>query len=160
MEATGKALLTTPGERQIRVERVFKAPRERVFAAHTDPKLLAQWRRPGGPELETVVEALDARAGGRWQFVTRNTDDGSEQVFHGLFREVVAPERIVWTFESDEMPGNISVDTTTFEDLGDRTKVDSLTTFHTGAERDEMLESGLEKEMNEIYARLDELLAG
>jgi uncharacterized protein YndB with AHSA1/START domain len=157
MDEAGKSAMTTPSEREIRVERVFDAPRERVFAAYTEPELIAQWWRPAG-EMETVVEKLDPRAGGRWRFVMREAD-GTTQGFGGVFREVVAPELITWTFEWDGMPGHVSVDTVTFEDLGERTRVVSVSIFHTGSERDGMLDSGMEKGMNETFDRLDQLLA-
>lgn len=152
------AELSTPGEREIHVERTFEAPRERVFAAYTDPELVPQWWGPYG--TTTVVDELDARTGGRWRFVSQ-TSDGEEAAFRGVFREVTAPELIVWTFEWEGMPGYVSLETSRFEDLGDgRTKVIADTVFHTGAERDGMLDSGMERGMNETFARLDELLAG
>lgn len=151
-----KATLTTPSDREIHVERVFDAPRARVFAAYTDAELIPEWWGPHG--TTTVVEQLDAKAGGTWQFVVQDSD-GSKIVFRGTFREVVAPERIVQTFEWDGMPGYVSVDTATFEDLGDRTRVVSTSIFHTAEERDGMLEAGMEKGMNETFSRLDELLA-
>ncbi|HVQ58393.1 MAG TPA: SRPBCC family protein [Solirubrobacterales bacterium] len=152
-----KAELSTPGEREIHVERIFEAPRERVFAAYTDPELIPQWWGPYG--TTTVVDEFEPRAGGRWRFVSQDSG-GDEAAFRGVFREVVAPERIVWTFEWEGMPGHVSVETSRFEDLGDgRTKVIADTVFHTGAERDGMLDSGMERGMNETFARLDELLA-
>lgn len=151
-----KASVTTPSEREIHIERVFDAPRNRVFAAYTDPELIPRWWGPHG--TSTVVDELDARAGGKWRFVIRNSD-GSETGFRGTFREVTPPERIVQTFEWEGMPGHVSVDTATFEDLGDRTKVVSTSIFHAPEERDGMLESGMERGMNETFARLDELLA-
>jgi uncharacterized protein YndB with AHSA1/START domain len=153
-----KAELSTPGEREIHVERTFEAPRERVFAAYTDPELVPRWWGPYG--TTTVVDELDARTGGRWRFLSQ-TSDGEETAFRGVYREVVAPELIVWTFEWEGMPGYVSLETSRFEDLGDgRTRVIADTVFHTGAERDGMLDSGMERGMNETFARLDELLAG
>ena len=155
-EAARKAEVTTPSEREIHVERVFEAPRDRVFAAYTDPALIPRWWGPRG--TSTSVEEMDATTGGKWRFVVRNSD-GSETGFRGIFREVAAPERIVQTFEWEGMPGHVSVETATFEDLGDRTKVTTVSIFHTTEERDGMLGSGMETGMNETYARLDELLA-
>ena len=153
-EAT--ATLTTPTEREIHVERVFDAPRKRVFAAYTDPELIPEWWGPR--ETTTVVDQMDVSVGGSWRFVIRNSD-GSETGFRGTYREVTPPERIVQTFEWEGMPGHVSVETATFEDLGDRTKVITTSIFHTSEERDGMLSSGMERGMNETYARLDELLA-
>ncbi len=120
-ESARKADMTLVGDREIHVEREFDAPRERVFAAYTDPELIPQWWGPRG--TTTTVDELDAATGGRWQFRMPNPD-GSEIVFRGVFREVTTPERIVQTFEWDGMPGHVSVDAAVFEDLGDgRTRV-------------------------------------
>ncbi len=150
------ATVTTPSDREIRIERVFDAPRDRVFAVYTDPDLIPQWWGPRG--TEATVDAMDVRAGGSWRFVVR-TADGSETGFRGTYREVTPPERIVQTFEWEGMPGHVSFETATFEDLGDRTRVVTVSIFHTPEERDGMLASGMEKGLNETYRRLDELLA-
>ena len=148
--------VTTPTDREIRMERVFDAPRDLVFKAYTDPKLIPEWWGPR--EGTTVVDRMDVRPGGDWRFVTRQAD-GSETAFRGTYREITPPERIVQTFEWEGMPGHVAVETATFEDLGDRTKVTTTSLFHTAEERDGMLESGMEGGANETYARLDELLA-
>ena len=148
--------VTTPTDREIRIERVFDAPRERVFAIYTDPKLIPEWWGPRG--TTTVVDEMDVQTGGRWRFVIRNSD-GSESGFRGAYREVTPPERIVQTFEWEPMAGHVSVETATFEDLGDRTRVTTISIFHTTEERDGMLGSGMEGGLSETYARLDELLS-
>jgi uncharacterized protein YndB with AHSA1/START domain len=150
------ATVTTPTDREIRIERVFDAPRDVVFATFTDPELIPEWWGPR--DTTTVVDRMDVRAGGSWRFVMRGPD-GSESGFRGTYREVAPPERIVQTFEWEGMPGHVAVDTATFEDLGDRTKVTTVSLFHTTEERDGMLASGMEGGLNETYARLDEVLA-
>jgi len=150
------AKVTTPKDRAIHIERVFDAPRERVFAVYTDPELIPQWWGPR--DTTTVVDRMDVRSGGDWRFVMRDSD-GSETGFRGTYREVTPPERIVQTFEWEGMPGHVSVETATFEDRGDRTKVTTTSIFHTAEERDGMLASGMERGLNETYARLDEVLA-
>jgi uncharacterized protein YndB with AHSA1/START domain len=155
-QAPAAATVTTPGDREIRVERVFEAPRDRVFAVYTDPALIPEWWGPHG--TTTTVDRMDARTGGDWRFVVRNAD-GSETGFRGTYREVTPPERIVQTFEWEGMPGHVSVETATFEDLGDRTKVVTVSIFHTPEERDGMIQSGMEGGMQETYARLDAVLA-
>jgi uncharacterized protein YndB with AHSA1/START domain len=154
---TQDATVTTPTEREIHVERVFDAPRDRVFAAFTDPQLIPRWWGPHG--TTTIVDVMDVSPGGSWRFVSQDSE-GGETAFRGTYREVVAPERIVQTFEWEGMPGHISVETATFEDLGDRTRLITTALFHTTEERDGMLASGMERGMNETYARLDALLAG
>ena len=150
------ATVTTPSDREIHVERTFDAPRDRVYAAYTDPELIPQWWGPR--DTTTTVDVMDVRTGGSWRVVIRSAD-GSETAFRGTYREVTAPERIVQTFEWEGMPGHVSVETATFEDLGDRTRVVTTSIFHTPEERDGMLGSGMERGLNETYARLDEVLA-
>jgi uncharacterized protein YndB with AHSA1/START domain len=149
------ATVTTPADREIQIVREFAAPRDRVFAAYTDPALIPEWWGPRG--TTTIVDVIDVRPGGQWRFVARDAD-GSETAFRGVYREVTEPERIVQTFEWEGMPGHVSVETAEFEDLGERTRVVTRSLFHTTEERDGMLGSGMERGMNETYARLDELL--
>jgi uncharacterized protein YndB with AHSA1/START domain len=157
MTSDQQATTVSPlGEREIHIERVFDAPRDRVFAIYTDPKLIPEWWGPRG--TTTIVDEMDVRTGGRWRFIMRDSD-GSESAFRGAYREVTRPERIVQTFEWEPMAGHVSVETATFEDLGDRTKVTTTSIFHTPEERDGMLASGMEGGLSETYARLDELLA-
>jgi uncharacterized protein YndB with AHSA1/START domain len=151
-----RAAITTPTDREIRVERVFAARRERVFAVYTDPELIPEWYGPRGGT--TIVDRMEVRAGGGWRFVYRDAD-GSETAFRGTYREITPPERIVQTWEWEGMPGHVSVETATFEDLGDRTRVVTVALYHTTEERDGMLASGMEGGMNETYERLDEVLA-
>ena len=155
-EQAAKATVTTPTDREIRVERILDAPRDRVFAIWTDPELIPEWWGPRS--TTTIVDEMDVRTGGRWRFVMRNAD-GSESAFRGAYREVTPPERIVQTFEWEPMAGHVSVETATFEDLGDRTKVTTVSLFHTNEERDGFLASGMESGLNETYSRLDEVLA-
>ncbi len=155
-EQANVATVTTPTDREIHIERIFDAPRDQVFAVYTDPALIPEWWGPHG--TTTAVDQMDVKAGGSWRYVIQNSD-GSETGFRGTYREVSPPERIVQTFEWEGMPGHVSVDTATFEDLGERTKVVTTSIFHTPEERDGMLGSGMEGGLNETYARLDEVLA-
>jgi uncharacterized protein YndB with AHSA1/START domain len=148
--------VSTPADREVQIERVFDAPRDLVFAAHTDPELIPQWWGPR--DGTTVVDKMEVEAGGDWRFVI-NHPDGRTNAFRGTYREITPPERIVQSFEWEGMPGHVAVETTTFEDLGERTRLVSVTLFHTTEERDGMLQSGMEQGTNETYARLDELLA-
>jgi uncharacterized protein YndB with AHSA1/START domain len=147
--------LTTPADREIRTERIFNAPRERVWKALTDPKLVAQWWGRGN---KVVVEKFEFERGGHWRFV-EHSPEGSHG-FEGRYREIKPQERVVQTFEWDGMPGHVIVETMTLEDLGDgRTKLVNLSLFHTTEERDGMLHSGMADGMAESYAALDKLLA-
>ena len=149
------AAVTTPGDREIHIERVFNAPRERVWAAYTEPELLAQWWGRGN---KLDIERWELERGGHWRFVEHS--DGGQHGFEGRFREVTPIERLVHTFEWDGMPGHVCIETATFVDLGDgRTKVVTDSLFHTTRERDGMLQSGMEQGLNASYAALDALLA-
>ena len=150
-----KSKVTKQGDREIRVERVFDAPRERVWSAMTESKLIAQW---WGRGHKLVVESNDVKPGGKWRFV----EHAPEGVFgfEGRFREVKAPERLVLTFGWDGMPGHEIVNTMALEDLGNgRTRLVAMMVFESRKDRDGMLESGMETGMEESYVALDRLLA-
>ena len=149
-----KAKVTPQGDRAIHIERVFNAPRDRVWQAMTDPNLVAQWWGRGN---KLVVEKYEAVRGGHWRFVEHA--DGQMHGFEGRFAEIVPPEKIVQTFEWDGMPGHVALETMTLEDLGDgRTRLVTTSLFMTAEDRDGMLQSGMEGGMNQSYAALDRLL--
>jgi uncharacterized protein YndB with AHSA1/START domain len=150
-----KARVTTPTDREIRIERVFNAPRDKVWQAITDPKLVAQWWGRGN---KLVIEKFELKRGGHWRFVEHS--DQGQHGFEGRYREVTPPERIVQTFEWDGMPAHVIIETMELEDLGDgRTRLVNVSLFHTTDERDGMLQSGMEGGLNESYAALDRVLA-
>jgi uncharacterized protein YndB with AHSA1/START domain len=152
---TNKATISKPSDREVRIERIFNAPRDRVWKALTDPTLVAQWWGRGN---KLVVEQFEVKRGGHWRFVEHSS--GGEHGFEGRFAEVTPPERVVQTFEWDGMPGHVALETMTLEDLGDgRTKLVTISLFLTTQDRDGMLQSGMESGMNESYAALDRVLA-
>lgn len=154
-ERTVKATITTPTDREIHIERIFNAPRDRVWKAMTDPKLIAQWWGRGN---KLVIEKFELERGGHWRFVEHGPD--GVHGFEGRFREVTPPERVVQTFEWDGMPAYVIIETAVLEDLGDgRTRFVNTSLFHTTDERDGFLQSGMEDGLNESYAALDRLLA-
>ncbi len=148
-----------PGKHAITITRVFDAPRELVFKAYTDPALLPQWWGPR--RYTTTVEKMEVRPGGIWRFIQREAQGGisSEQFgFHGVYHEVKSPERLVYTFEFEGMPGHVSLETVTFEDLGGKTKVTDLVVFQTVEDRDGMVQSGMKSGTVESHERFEELL--
>ena len=155
MQRTAKATVTTPSDREIRVERIFAAPRERVWKAMTDPELVKQWWGRGN---NLVIERMEVKRGGHWRFVEHSPD--GVHGFEGRYREVTPPERVVQTFEWDGMPGHVILEDMRLEDLGDgRTRLVTISLFFTNEERDGMLHSGMETGMNQSYEALDALLA-
>jgi uncharacterized protein YndB with AHSA1/START domain len=149
------AAVSTPSDREIRIERIFDAPRGRVWKAVTDPALVAQWWGRGN---RLVIERDEVVRGGHWRYV-EHTPDGETHGFEGRYREVVPEERVVRTFEWDGMPGYVAIETATFEDLGDgRTRLVSVSLFHTVPERDGMLQA-MGDGVEQSYAALDRVLA-
>lgn len=152
---TAPSTVTKPSDREIRVERVFDASRDRVWRAFTEPALVSQW---WGRENKLVVERSEVERGGHWRYVEHLRD--GVHGFEGRYREVTPQERIVRTFEYDGTPGHVLVETVTFADVGDgRTKVVTTSLFHTTEERDRMLHSGMEQGLSQSYKGLDRLLS-
>lgn len=152
---SARAKVTTPSDREIRIERVFDAPRSRVWRAMTERALVARWWGRGHP---LVVERMEPKRGGHWRFVEQGPE--GTHGFEGRYREVAPEERIVRTFEWDGMPGHVIVESAALEDLGDgRTKLVNVSLFHTTEERDGMLGSGMEDGVQQSYDALDEVLA-
>ena len=158
MTAHTTHILAEPGTHEILITREFDAPRELVFKACTDPKLIPQW---WGPRyLSTHVEKMDVRPGGQWRFLQRDAQ-GKEYAFHGVYHDVLAPERIIDTFEFEGLPetGHVALETMKLEQLpGGRTKFTVQSVFQSVADRDGALQSGMQEGVNETYDRLAELL--
>jgi uncharacterized protein YndB with AHSA1/START domain len=149
-------LIAEPGKQEIVMTRVFDAPRELVFKAHTDPKLIPQWWGPR--RFTTTVERMDAKMGGIWRFVQQDAN-GNEYAFHGVYHEVASPERLVQTFEFEGMPGHVLLETATFEEFEGKTKLTSRSVFQSVEDRDGMLQTDMEEGAAESWNRLAELLA-
>jgi uncharacterized protein YndB with AHSA1/START domain len=149
-------LTAEPGVPQITTTREFDAPREILFRAHTEPDMLVQWLGPR--DLTMTVDRLDNRDGGTWRFIHRDAD-GNEFGFHGVFHGAPSVDGIVRTFEFEGFPGHVSLETLTLEDRDGKTLVGTNVVFQSIADRDGMLQSGMERGYNESMDRLDELLA-
>jgi uncharacterized protein YndB with AHSA1/START domain len=133
--------VTTPSELEIRLERIFDAPRAHVFSVLTDPELIPEWWGDG-----TVVEEMDVRPGGSWRFRT------AYGVVEGEYREVDAPGRLVQTFQNH-------LQTLELEDLGEQTKLTQTMLFATTEERDTTMQYGVEEGAKGGFARIDAVLA-
>src|SRR5205085_11120563 len=151
-------ITTEPGKQEILITREFDAPRELVFQAFTDPKLIPQWWGPR--HLSTEVDQMDVRPGGQWRFINRDAQ-GNAYAFHGVYHEVLAPERIIDTFEFEGLPetGHVTLETLKLEELpGGRTRLTTQSVFQSVADRDGALQSGMEEGILDTYDRLEELL--
>ncbi len=147
-------LVVKPGVQEIVLTHTFDAPRALVFKALTDPDLIPQW---WGPRyLNTTIDQLDLKKGGIWRFVQHDAE-GNEYAFHGVYHTVEAPERLVYTFEFEGMPGHVLLETAVLEDIDGRTSLTQQSVFQSVQDRDGMVQSGMEKGVADGHDRMVEL---
>ena len=141
----------------VRITREFDAPPEKVFRAHTDPELVAQWMGPR--DHENRIDHWDCRTGGSWRYVA--VHEGEEYGFHGCFHEVRPSELIVQTFTFEGFPDGVALEKLVLEDVGGgRTRLTATSLVDSFEGRDAFLASGMETGVVEGYERLDDVLAG
>jgi uncharacterized protein YndB with AHSA1/START domain len=136
---------------EIVLRRTFDAPRALVFKTMTDPALIPNWWGPHG--YTTIVEKMEVRPGGEWRFVHR-APNGRETAFHGVYREIAPPERLVYTFEWEGMPGHVSTETVRFEERDGKTTMINTVRYASVEDRDGVLNSGMQKGAAETMDRL------
>lgn len=144
-----------PVGKEIIIKEVFNAPRERIFNAFLDAKLIPEWWGPRG--YTTSVDKLEAKPGGAWRFVQCGPD-GVEYAFHGEFREIEKPDCLVYTFEYESMPGHETIDSISIEEKEGKTILTERIEFQSVEDRDGMLKMGMEMGSRESAIRLSELL--
>jgi uncharacterized protein YndB with AHSA1/START domain len=149
-------LTAEQGVPQILITRELAAPPEVVFRTFTEPDLLVQWLGPR--RLTMTIDHFDPRDGGSWRYIHRDTD-GAEYAFRGVFHGEPSLAGIVQTFEFEGTPGQVSLETVTFEDRSGKTLLRQNAVYQSVANRDAMIESGMEAGLNDGLDRLDELLA-
>ncbi len=150
--------ITTPSDREIAMTRVFAAPRSMVFDAFTKPELVKRWLL--GPDGWSMpVCEIDLRVGGTYRYVWRHAR-GNEMGMGGVYREIVAPERIVATERFDESwyPGE-AVGTVVLVEKGGRTTLTQTLLYESREARDAVLKSPMEEGVAAGYDRLAEILA-
>jgi len=152
-------IIAEAGKQELFIIREFDAPRELVFKAFIEPELLVKWL---GPKNMTMnIDKMEPRSGGSYRY-THSDSKGNVHGFRGVVHEVAAPERIIQTFEYEGLPekGHVTLDTARFEELpGNRTKVTAQSVFQSVADRDGMIQSGMERGVLDSHERLDALLA-
>lgn len=146
-----------PGKQELFIEREFNASRELVYEAFSSPELLLQWVGPSN--LSMKIEKLENKSHGSWRFI--HTDEaGNEYGFNGVIHEVEEPARIIRTFEFEGLPekGHVSLEFLTLEALADnRCKLLIQSIFKSVADRDGLVQSGMEGGMNEGFDKLDKI---
>jgi uncharacterized protein YndB with AHSA1/START domain len=141
----------------IRIIRDFDAPPDKVFRAWIDAELIVQWLGPKSTEMR--LDQWNARTGGNYRYAALQ-DGEVVAAFYGSFHEVRPNERLVQTFTWEGMPDGVSLETMTFEDLGDgRTRTIGLSVVENLEARDAIMASGMEVGVYEGYEKLDALLA-
>jgi len=148
-------LIAVPGVQETIITHTFDAPPALVFKAMTDPTLIPQWWGPRN--LTTTIDKLELRKGGIWRFVQRDAE-GNTYAFNGVYHTIEAPERLVYTFEFEGMPGHVLLETAVFEEVDGKTKLTEQAVFQSVQDRDGMIQSGMESGAAEGHERLTELL--
>jgi uncharacterized protein YndB with AHSA1/START domain len=152
----GSATVTLPSDREILITRRFDAPAALVFKAYTTPELVKRWW--GFDSSEWLVCDIDLRPGGAWRYVTRE-EGGVEVGFHGEYREIEAPHRIVTTEVYEGFPDAAALDTVTFEERDGVTTM-TINVLHTTQEhRDGHIASGMEGGLQVSMNRLEDVVA-
>ena len=155
MKNSGTLKVTTPSDREVVLTRVFDAPRTLVYDALTKPELLKRWFGPRGWSL--VECEVDLRVGGAWRFVLHGPG-GRTMVMHGVYRELLRPERTVHTESMDDYPGESLVTGVLVEENG-KTTLTGTILYESKEMRDAVIASGMEHGAAETYDKLAEHLA-
>ncbi|PCC72956.1 Uncharacterized conserved protein YndB, AHSA1/START domain [Nannocystis exedens] len=152
----GSAVVTLPSDTEILITRAFDYPAELIFKAWTTPELVKRWW--GFPTSEWLVCEVDLRVGGRWRYVIRDQD--MEVGFHGEFREIDRPRRVVSTEVYEGFPDGEALNTVTLEEVGGVTTMRTLVQHSCKEHRDAHINSGMESGMQVSYNRLEDVVAG
>jgi len=159
------AKVSLPSDTEVRVTREFAAPRELVWQAHTEPKLITRWML-GPPGWSMPVCEMDVRKGGKYRWRWRSDQGGQEFGFHGEFSEAAAPARMVHSQHYD--PGTLgaamdenepAIIATSFTQKGEVTTLDLVMKFASKAIRDQAVSTGMTDGMEQGYERLDVMFA-
>jgi uncharacterized protein YndB with AHSA1/START domain len=156
MAARRTEFVIDPKKPTVLMKRVFDAPRRLVWEAMTRPEHLSRWYGPHG--YSVVLCEMDTRPGGAYRIVQRSPE-GHEFGFRGVNREVVPPERIVYTWIFEPMPDKEAVVTSLFEERDGKTTLTSTTEFQTMDDRAGYLSTGATEGAEMSMNRLEEVIA-
>jgi uncharacterized protein YndB with AHSA1/START domain len=149
--------VTTPSDQEIRMTRLFDAPRRLVFEAMTKPEHVKRWWGRLGEGYSVPVCEIDLRPGGAWRFVNRHPK--GEVAFYGEYREITPPSRLVFTEIFEQFPDSVSVVTADFTDEGGKTRFTATVRYPSLEVRDIVLASGMARGAGISYDRLEDLVA-
>ncbi len=149
--------ITTPSDQEIRITRLFNAPRRLVFEAMTRPEHVKQWWGRLGEGYSVPVCEIDFRPGGKWRFVNRHPK--GDAVFYGEYREITPPSRVVFTEIFEPFPDAISVVTAELSEEDGKTRLIATVRYPSLQVRDMVIASGMSKGAAISYDRLEDLVA-
>ena len=148
--------VTTPSEREIRMTRLFDAPRALVFEAMTKPEHIRHWWGNLGEGYSVPVCEVDLRVGGKWRFVNR-TPKGEQCTFYGEYREIDPPGRVVFTEIFEPYPDTVSVVTSVLTEENGKTRMTATVEYPSREVRDMVRATGMERGAALSYDRLEEV---
>ena len=148
--------VTTPSDQEIRLTRLFNAPMHLVFEAMTKPEHVKQWWGRLGEGYSVPVCEIDFRIGGAWRFVNRHPK--GEAAFHGEYREITPPSRVVFTEIFEMFPDTVSVVTAELSEEGGKTRFTATVRYPSLEVRDMVIASGMARGAGISYDRLEDLV--
>jgi uncharacterized protein YndB with AHSA1/START domain len=151
--------VTTPSDCEVRLTRLFDAPRELVFEAMSRPEHIRQWWGNLGDGYSVPICEVDLRPGGKWKFANR-TPKGELAVFYGVYREVVPPERVVFTELFEPFPDAESVVTAVLTEENGKTRLTATVAYPSREIRDMVLGTGMARGAGLSYDRLEDVAKG
>ena len=158
MQKNSKLTITLPSDYEIEMKRTFAAPRHLVYEAYSKPEHVKQWW--GCNEMKMTVCEIDFRPGGAWRYVLR-MPDGQEHPFKGVYQEIKAPEKLVFTFiyDVDLIRDHPAIETITFVEEQGKTTLTCNIRHKTKEARDGHLQSGMETGAAATFDNLEKLLS-
>ena len=149
--------VTTPSDREIRLTRLFDAPRHLVWEAMNKPEHIKRWWGRLGEGYSVPVCEVDLRPGGKWRFVNRHPKGEAE--FYGEYREIVPPERVVFTEIFAPFPDSGSLVTAVLTEENDKTRLTVTAQYPSLEVRDMVIGTGMAKGAAASYDRLEEVVS-
>jgi uncharacterized protein YndB with AHSA1/START domain len=147
--------LTTPSDREICMTRLFDAPRHLVFEAMSRAEHIKHWWGCLGEGYSVPVCEVDLRPGGAWRFVNRHPK--GEAAFHGVYREIAPPDRLVYTEIFEDFPDTESLVTADLSDENGKTRLLLTVSYPSREVRDIVLKTGMERGAAISYDHLEEV---
>lgn len=149
--------VSQPSTCEVRLTRLFDAPRALVYEVMTKPEHVRRWWGQLGEGYSVPVCEIDLRVGGKWRFVNRHPK--GDATFYGEYRELNPPERCVFTEIFAPFPDAVSVVTSVLTEENAKTRLTATIEYPSQAVRDMVVATGMARGAGISYERLEDLLA-